>query len=668
MRGRQTASGGLRLRIVGFPLMVLAIVALSEISIEPARYPAVTGEHRLQSVSAGAIQRSAPIQLTTTAVGLSWPDQSSGEAAIRVGPDGEDWGPWVPVHADDHGPDRTAVEASSQTTSDAVYTGGADWIQVQWEGTTVPELHYVDTTGSTLGPWSRLTAQRERIEWSTDNRLVAEPDRPDILPRSSWGGQDCVEEDVSYSTRTRAEVLIVHHTIHSANANGYSPDQVPDLLYAICSYHVGVRGWNDIGYNTLIDSSGRIWEGRGGGVDLPVRGAHAAGFNSTSVGVAFIGDHNVAPPTVAAQDAFVAYGAWRLDVAHVDPLSAPVVVSRDSPTYPDGVAVPLRAISGHRDVGTTGCPGTIGYDLIGVLTQRIAQVGGERIYGGWPNADPIAGNRVEGYEPTTFEFSITTPSEWRFELVSPDGDVIIADQGIGTEGSIGWAPNETFEWGTYLATVSATPISGANPPRSATFEFVLGDFTPPFFDDEESPHEAAIDRVYELGITTGCDELRFCPLGSVERWQMALFITRLWAAAGMEPITPVEPQFLDISAYPEPTQLAIEELAALGISNGVGPGLFDPAGIVSRWEMALFLDRTLASLGVQASQEPGQVFEDVAGRSIEIVEAVHRLAALGVTTGTSPTTYDPDGTVTREQMAAFLARAVATISTESASQ
>ena len=295
MRGRHTASGGLRLRIVGFPLMVLAIVALSEISIEPARYPAVTGEHRLQSVSAGAIQRSVPIRLTTTAVGLSWPDQSSGEAAIRVGPDGEDWGPWVPVHTDDHGPDRTAAETSSQTTSDAVYTGGADWIQVQWEGTTVPGLHYVDTTGSTLGPWSRLTAQRERIEWSTDNRLVAEPDRPDILPRSSWGGQDCVEEDVSYSTRTRAEVLIVHHTIHSANANGYSPDQVPDLLYAICSYHVGVRGWNDIGYNTLIDSSGRIWEGRGGGVDLPVRGAHAAGFNSTSVGVAFIGDHNVAP-------------------------------------------------------------------------------------------------------------------------------------------------------------------------------------------------------------------------------------------------------------------------------------------------------------------------------------------------------------------------------------
>ena len=667
MRGRREGGSGLRLRLVGIPLAVIAVLALSETSVEPVRYPAVVGEHRLASEDAGALRRSEPIALTSTAVGLAWPDGGSGDAAVRVGDDGAAWGPWVPVHADDHGPDPDSGEGDERVASEAVYTGGARWLQVQWEGSVEPVLEYVDTTGSTLGLPDRVKAQLDRIRWGTETRVLAAPDQPDILPRSAWGGQDCVTEDVEYSTRTRAEVLIVHHTIHSANANAYSPGDVPDLLYAICSYHVGVRGWNDIGYNTIIDSSGRIWEGRGGGVDQPVRGAHAAGFNSSSVGVAFIGDHNVAPPTAAAQEAFVAYGAWRMDVAHIDPRSVPVVISRDSPTYPDGVAVPLRAVSGHRDVGTTGCPGSIAYGLLGSLTERILAVGGERIYGGWPAVDPIPGNRVEGYEPTTFDFTVTTASDWTFELASPDGEVMISEQGTGTTGSIEWAPDESYEWGTYVASVTATPTDGRPAPRPARFEFVLGDFTPPFFDDEDSPHEDAIDAVYDLGITRGCDEMRFCPLGEVERWQMALFLTRLWATAGMESIPLGDPVFVDIEAYPPTTRAAIEELAALGITSGVAPNLFDPHTSVSRAEMALFLDRTLRALGVDVSDGPPPSFTDLDGQPQEVVSSVSRLAQLGVTTGTSETTFEPAGAVTREQMAAFLARFVTTISDESPS-
>jgi hypothetical protein len=651
----------------GVPLAVLAVLALSELSVDPIRYPAVVGEHRLESQGSGALQRSGPIELTSTAVGLVWPNGGSGEASVRVGDDGASWGAWVPVHADDHGPDPDSGEGDDRVASEAVYTGGARWLQVQWEGAVEPVLEYVDTTGSTLGLPDRAVAQLGRFGWGTETRVLASPDQPEILPRSAWGGQDCVAQDVEYSTRTRAEVLIVHHTIHSANANAYSPGDVPDLLYAICSYHVGVRGWNDIGYNTLIDSSGRIWEGRGGGVDQPVRGAHAAGFNSSSVGVAFIGDHNVAPPTAAAQDAFVAYGAWRMDVAHIDPRSVPVVISRDSPTYPDGVAVPLRAVSGHRDVGTTGCPGSIAYNLLGSLTERILAVGGERIYGGWPAVDPIPGNQVEGYQPTTFAFEMTSDSDWVFQLVAPDGRVIISEQGAGIAGSVGWAPDESLEWGTYVASLTANPSDGRPAPRPARFEFVLGDFTPPFFDDEDSPHEAAIDAVYDLGITTGCDEMRFCPLDEVQRWQMALFLTRLWAVSGMEPMPIGDPVFADIDAYPSTTRAAIEELSALGITSGVAPKLFDPGSSVNRAQMALFLDRTLRVLGVNMSDVPASPFTDVFDQPPEVVEAVGHLAQLGVTTGTSQTTFEPDGVVTREQMATFLSRVVASISTESPS-
>jgi hypothetical protein len=398
-----------------------------------------------------------------------------------------------------------------------------------------------------------------------------------------------------------------------------------------------------------------------------VRGAHAAGFNSTSVGVAFIGDHDVAPPTPAAQDAFVAYGAWRLDLAHVDPWSTPVVVSRDSPTFPDGVAVPLRAIAGHRDVGTTGCPGDIGYDLIGSLTERIAQVPGERLHGGWPIVDPVPGNRVEGYEATNFDFSMTTESDWVFELRSPEGDLLIADGGNGVAGSVAWAPDPTLEWGTYVATVQSVPTNGAPPPRPSRFEFVLGDFSPPFFDDEESPHEPAIDHVEEIGLTNGCADLQFCPLGTVERWQMALFLTRFWALAGMEPLFPGDPRFVDIGEYPEATRQAIEELAALGITSGVTADRFDPGSTVTRWQMARFLDRTAMSVGADVpAVEAG--FEDIADVPVEAVDAINRIAALGITTGTSPETFEPDGIVTREQMATFLSRTVATLLPESSSQ
>lgn len=72
MRGRQRGPGR-RLRLIGVPIAVMAVLAISEVSVEPVRYPAVSGERILQSTTQGALQRSDPIELTTTAVGLTWP-------------------------------------------------------------------------------------------------------------------------------------------------------------------------------------------------------------------------------------------------------------------------------------------------------------------------------------------------------------------------------------------------------------------------------------------------------------------------------------------------------------------------------------------------------------------------------------------------------------------
>ena len=74
------------------------------------------------------------------------------------------------------------------------------------------------------------------------------------------------------------------------------------MVLAITKFHRDTRGWNDVGYNFLVDRFGTIYEGRAGGVELPVIGAHAQGFNSVSTGISIIGSFMaVEPPTRGAR-------------------------------------------------------------------------------------------------------------------------------------------------------------------------------------------------------------------------------------------------------------------------------------------------------------------------------------------------------------------------------
>ena len=117
------------------------------------------------------------------------------------------------------------------------------------------------------------------------------------------------------------------------------------------------NGWNDIGYNFLVDKYGQVFEGRYGGVDKAVIGAHAEGFNTGSFGVAVLGSYGTSKLTAAAKASLEQLLAWKLDLAHIDPLSTLTWKSGGNPRFASGVPVLLRAISGHRDTGFTDCPG-----------------------------------------------------------------------------------------------------------------------------------------------------------------------------------------------------------------------------------------------------------------------------------------------------------------------
>ncbi len=102
----------------------------------------------------------------------------------------------------------------------------------------------------------------------------------------------------------------------------------------------------------------------------------------------------------------------------------------------------------------------------------------------------------------------------------------------------------------------------------------------------------------------------------------------------------------------------IEIIAAVGITIGCNPSgtAFCPGDPTTRGQMAAFLNRAL-----NLPDTTQDFFADDNGSIFE--EDINRLAAAGITFGTSATTFSPHGPVTRGQMAAFVARAWALPST-----
>lgn len=97
---------------------------------------------------------------------------------------------------------------------------------------------------------------------------------------------------------------------------------------------------------------------------------------------------------------------------------------------------------------------------------------------------------------------------------------------------------------------------------------------------------------------------------------------------------------------------SIEAIAARGITRGCGVGdLYCPSQPVTRGQMAAFLVRSL-----NLEPVPGTTFEDTVG-SVFAAD-IEALAAAGITRGCGPGLFCPDRTVTREEMAAFLSRAL----------
>ncbi|MFD9066233.1 peptidoglycan recognition protein [Kitasatospora purpeofusca] len=197
--------------------------------------------------------------------------------------------------------------------------------------------------------------------------------RPEIVTRAGWGADESIREpDFQYTGPVRA--VFVHHT---ATTTEYACSDAPRLIRAIYQYHVQSNGWRDIGYNFLVDRCGTVYEGRAGGTDLPVHGAHTLGFNTDTAGVAAIGTFVTDVPPADLLTGVTRIAAWKLGLTDQDAAGSTRLVSgSDGSLYPAGTGAVLRTVSGHRDAFNTECPGDALYPKLPELRAEAARLQG----------------------------------------------------------------------------------------------------------------------------------------------------------------------------------------------------------------------------------------------------------------------------------------------------
>jgi len=249
------------------------------------------------------------------------------EAELRARPEDGEWTDWA----------ETA-------NGDPVWFGGMDQLQIRTHGW-VPR--------GTIG-YVRVTETGS----ATAAARGSDSGRPEIVSRSEWGankdGTGCKpRKEPDYAVVKAASV---HHTVSAVQ---YDEADAPGMVLGICRFHRNDNGWNDIGYNALVDRFGNIYEGRAGGLRRAVQGAHAEGVNSQTSGVAVIGTHTSEPASRNAIGALARWLSWKLPQHGLDTTGKATLNSKGGATalYPKGESFETRRIIGHRVTNQTECPG-----------------------------------------------------------------------------------------------------------------------------------------------------------------------------------------------------------------------------------------------------------------------------------------------------------------------
>ncbi|MCX6611973.1 MAG: N-acetylmuramoyl-L-alanine amidase, partial [Acidobacteria bacterium] len=244
---------------------------------------------------------------------------------------------------------------------------------------------------------------------------------PEVVSRAGWGcAANCAPREAPIFAHVTH--LVVHH---SAGAN--ESRDWPAVIRSIWVLHVQGNGWNDIGYNYLVDPNGVIYEGRAGGDG--VIGAHFSGVNTGTMGVCMVGTYSAQAPSVVAVESLKKLLTWHASRLRLD---------ASGQTLHAASGLTLNVISGHRDAGlsprasgTTECPGNVLYSYLPALRRDVAGGAGCSIslsrrnycFGSQPE-----GALVEFQNPLGCEVGVESSSSWvsvregRIEVAANSGN------------------------------------------------------------------------------------------------------------------------------------------------------------------------------------------------------------------------------------------------------
>ncbi|GAA2696084.1 peptidoglycan recognition protein family protein [Actinoplanes palleronii] len=477
-----------RNRLVAAMVAATPAVALAIVGLTPSRpvpllqtfaFPAGM---RLVAESSGGRAEIAELPERDTArfslVGVTWDDPkavAAGTIEVRTRPSGTGtWTPWQVLETDAPDESGGAEGPGVRGASDPLWVGPSTGVQARVitgsgaralpAGMRV-DLINPDATSSSSAAMTPAAFEKPRRKAGVE--IPARP-VPKMLTRAAWGANErIVKESPSYTGDV--EVFFVHHT---ATGNNYSCKTSTSIVRGIQAYQVKSKGWNDVGYNFLVDKCGTIFEGRGGGVTHNVLGAHTLGFNSNASAVAVIGDFRSVAIPAAARLSVAQLAAYKLGGDGNAPAGRTTMVSGGSPKFTAGRRVLLNRISGHRDAGLTECPG-------------------KALYAQLPSIRSLA-----GAAPSSLAFRklsgawLWSGTYWTQGALRPLWDLITSSRMINrfdvyVDGKLALSrangfrlANLTLEPGEHTVAVQAVHLSGRT--ATATVQ-VVADATPPDF-------------------------------------------------------------------------------------------------------------------------------------------------------------------------------------------
>ncbi len=311
-------------------------------------------------------ERVVALPIEASHVALHWRGQHEAAVTVAFSVDGVAFGPVSQVEHDEVGEQR----GNGETYGAVTHAAGTRFVRVTSDR-----------------PVGRLTVLALDSNGSGSSSLAfdgataaAAVSQPTVITRAAWGADESLRFSADGTQKWipafyPVQKLIVHHTA-GKNAD---PDPAATIR-SIYYYHAITQGWGDIGYNFLVDESGRIYEGRYSrpyatgesptGEDLngkSVTAAHVQGYNSGTVGIALLGTLTNVDATAAARDAVERMLAWKAERHGIDPLGSSLY------TNPvNGTQRTFANIAGHRDLAATECPGGTFYGTLPALRQAVA--------------------------------------------------------------------------------------------------------------------------------------------------------------------------------------------------------------------------------------------------------------------------------------------------------